>query len=558
MPGLNVLFGSKPDELKNALFRLMRGHYRVQAGPFCLILSIILATLYNIPFWKSVIAVESGAHSPANILFLTSFWVLITALLNILINIFCAKFILKPVAIFIVLSASIALYFIYAYGVMIDRFMIENVIETDMNEIRDLLNPEIFVFVFLAGLIPALLIAKIKITYYGFVKQLSLNLLNMAASLIVSVAIMFAFYADFASISQNHRYLRSLLIPSSYLNSTAAYFRHQPALAGPLIAVGADAAKAVSWDMHARKSVTVLVVGETARARNFGFYGYTRDTTPSLEREDIIAFKEFYSCGTSTAVSLPCMFSILTRKGFNKSEALRHENVLDIISRSGIQVIWRDNNSGCKGVCDRVEFQDFSRLETGSCNSEECYDEVLLTDLGSMIDQLDHDLFIVLHQKGSHGPAYYKRVPEEFERFGPACKDPQLKNCTQQEIVNAYDNSILYTDHVLNRIIDFLKSRERQYDTALIYVSDHGESLGEGNLYLHGAPYALAPEEQTHIPFFIWLSEGYISDFELNEKCLRQKSDEMYSHDNLFHSLLGLLDIVTADYDKNLDITACP
>jgi lipid A ethanolaminephosphotransferase len=405
-------------------------------------------------------------------------------------------------------------------------------------------------------LVPAFLIARIKITYHGFIKQLLLNLCNVAASLIVSAAIIFAFYEDFASISQNHRDLRSLLIPSSYIHSTIAYFRRHPALAGPLIPVGVDAAKAASWNTHARKSVTVLVVGETARAANFGFYGYARDTTPALEQENIIAFGHFYSCGTSTAVSLPCMFSMLTRKGFNKPEALQHENVLDVIARSGIPVIWRDNNSGCKGVCDRVEFEELSTLGTESCNTEECYDEVLLTGLETMIDQSDHDLFIVLHQKGSHGPAYYKRVPREFEQFEPVCKDPQLKNCAQQEIINAYDNTILYTDHVLSRVVGILKSREMQYDTAMLYVSDHGESLGEKNIYLHGTPYAFAPEEQIHIPFLIWLSESYKSDFGINEQCLRQKADGSYSHDNLFHSLLGMLNISTADYDKSLDIFA--
>ncbi len=547
MPGITEFLGSRLRPARqNALFSM-------PAGYLCFILSAVLVTLYNIPFWKALIATQGGPGL-RNTLFLISFWILLTALLNVLLNIFCLQFVMRPIAILIVVSSSIALYFIQAYGVMIDPSMIENVAETDIREIRDLLNPGIFTFVILTGLLPALVIARIRIVYKGFIRQLALNLLNIAASLVVAAIILFSCYEDYASLSQNHRYLRSMLVPSSYLHSTAAYFGKRLKATGPLIPVGADAAKAVSWTMHRRRSVTILVIGETARAKNFGLYGYTRDTTPQLARENIIAFENFHACGTSTAISLPCMFSVLTRAGFGKAKALSRENILDVIARSGMRVIWRDNNSGCKGVCDRVEYKDLSRHE--GCDGGECYDEILLEGLEVIIDRAERDLFIVLHQKGSHGPAYYKRVPEAFRRFTPVCNDGELKNCPGSDIVNAYDNTILYTDHVLARIIGLLQNRESRYDTALLYVSDHGESLGEKNLYLHGTPYLLAPEEQIHIPFLLWLSPAYAEDFGIDAQCLRQKTAEPYSHDNLFHSLLGMLDIATADYKKSLDIFA--
>ncbi len=557
MPGIAEFLSSRfKSEKQNMLLRLLGGQQRIKAGYFCLILSAALVTLYNLPFWNAVIEAQGGI-TPRNAIFLVFFWVLIAALLNGFLNIFCMQFILRPLAILMVVSSSIALYFIQAYGVMIDPSMIENVAETDIAEIRDLINPGILIFVFFTGLIPALVITRLKIVYRGFIKQLALNLINIAGSFLVAIIILFSFYEDYASLSQNHRDLRSILVPSSYLHSTAAYLKKRAKAVGPLIPVGADAGKAAAWNSHARRSVTILVLGETARAKNFGFYGYERNTTPELNKENIIAFKKFHSCGTSTAISLPCMFSPLGRDEFSKSKALHHENILDVISRAGIKVIWRDNNSGCKEVCDRLEFEDLGRIKTGDfCNSEECYDEILLEGLEAIINQADQDLFLVLHQKGSHGPAYYKRVPEGFRTFVPVCNDSELKNCSPAAIVNAYDNTILYTDHVLARIIGLLKKLEPQRDTALLYVSDHGESLGEKNLYLHGMPYLVAPEEQTHIPFLLWLSPEYAQDFGINTQCLRQKTDGMYTHDNLFHSLLGILDISTRDYDKTLDISA--
>jgi lipid A ethanolaminephosphotransferase len=346
-------------KLKNVF---LSGQWRIRSEYFCLALSILLVTLYNFPFWKGVIAVRGGA-GPGDIPFLLSFWLLLVALLYGFLSLFCAKFILRPLAVALILSTSIALYFIHSYGILIDPSMVENVVETDPAEVRDLLSPGIFIFVLLTGLVPAFLITRVRIVYRGFVRQLLLNLLNMAAGLAVASVILFNFYEDFASFSQNHRELRFVLLPSSYIHSTISYMRSRAHSSAALIPVGADAAKAATWSAHARRSVTVLVVGETARAANFGMYGYGRNTTPELAKENIITFSRVHSCGTSTAVSLPCMFSILTRQKFDKAEALRRENVLDVISRAGVQVVWRDNNSGCKGVCDRVEYADFSHFE---------------------------------------------------------------------------------------------------------------------------------------------------------------------------------------------------
>jgi lipid A ethanolaminephosphotransferase len=174
--------------------------------------------------------------------------------------------------------------------------------------------------------------------------------------------------------------------------------------------------------------------------------------------------------------------------------------------------------------------------------------------LEEKIDALEKGGVIVLHQKGSHGPAYFQRIPAEFRKFSPVCHTSQLQECSRSEIINAYDNSILYTDYVLSRLIDFLRQHEEDYDASLIYVSDHGESLGEKGIYLHGMPYMIAPDEQKHVPLLFWMSDGFASRFGVDRDCLLATAGDEFSHDNLFHSLLGLLDIHTGVYAPGQDM----
>ena len=136
----------------------------------------------------------------------------------------------------------------------------------------------------------------------------------------------------------------------------------------------------------------------------------------------------------------------------------------------------------------------------------------------------------------------------------PECATNQVQDCPREQIINAYDNSILYTDYFLSQVIHFLQKNSSQYNTVLLYMSDHGESLGENGIYLHGLPYKIAPDTQIHIPFIMWLSPEFASNFNIDTACLKQHSNEAYSHDNLFHSVLGMLDIQTGEYDAELDI----
>jgi lipid A ethanolaminephosphotransferase len=249
------------------------------------------------------------------------------------------------------------------------------------------------------------------------------------------------------------------------------------------------------------------------------------------------------------------MFVDTGRGGFESRHGTRREGLLDVLQRAGVAVYWRDNNSGCKGVCDRVPHEDLSSLQvSGLCRDGECYDEVLLHGLQAWLDGLDRDALVVLHMKGSHGPAYFRRYPPEFGVFAPACDTIDLARCSRERIVNAYDNTLRYTDHVLSLTIELLRANASRFDTAMLYVSDHGESLGENGLYLHGIPYALAPREQTHVPMLLWLSEGLRGQLGIDTECLKSRQREPLSHDNVFHSVLGLARVRTVAYRQERDL----
>jgi lipid A ethanolaminephosphotransferase len=249
------------------------------------------------------------------------------------------------------------------------------------------------------------------------------------------------------------------------------------------------------------------------------------------------------------------MFSNLTRSKYSDKKAKSQEGLLDLLKRSGYSVLWLDNNSSCKGTCDRVAYEDVKNLKIpGLCNDRECFDNVLLHDIDKKVNAMNGNKVIVLHQKGSHGPDYYNRYPDNMEIFKPVCKVNKLQDCTSEEINNAFDNTIHMTDQFLNNTIEWLKTQNATYNTAMIYLSDHGESLGENNLYLHGMPYLFAPIEQKHVPFFFWFSPSFEQESGINRQCLNAQTDTEYSHDNLFHTTLGLLNVSTSLYKPELDM----
>jgi lipid A ethanolaminephosphotransferase len=315
---------------------------------------------------------------------------------------------------------------------------------------------------------------------------------------------------------------------------------------------------APSWQQRDKPVLFVMVVGESVRAANWGLNDHSpHPTTPELAQRDVINFVDVDSCGTNTEVSVPCLFSMQGRRNYDEDAIRGSESLLHVLQRAGLQVVWRDNQSGCKGVCEGLEVQRPDPQASPSlCDGDRCLDEALLQGAEGLLRDTHGNLVLVLHQLGNHGPAYYKRYPAEFRRFTPTCDTDDLSRCSREEIANSYDNAVLYTDHALARTIDMLKSQQAHYDTALLYVSDHGESLGEKGLFLHGMPYAIAPSEQTKVPMAMWFSPGYAKSFGLDLACLRLRARQPASHDNVFHSILGLLDVRTGVLDPSMDLSA--
>jgi lipid A ethanolaminephosphotransferase len=411
--------------------------------------------------------------------------------------------------------------------------------------------------------LPSLLIARLDVQFpkggRGLLKRGGVA----GASLVVATLLLLVFFKSLAPALREHRELRFLLTPTNYIQATNSYLRAKfsvPVVVAPL---GRDAIRGAMWNGKARKTVTFIVVGETARAMNFSLNGYQRNTNPLLSKQQgLINFTDVQSCGTATAVSLPCLFSVLGRENYSESKAHGQEGLLDVLSHAGFQVLWRDNNSGCKGVCARVQYEDLSVAAPGDtfCVDGECYDERLLEGLPELIRKSDKDLVVVLHQKGSHGPAYAKRYPRTFARFTPECNGSEFERCSPASITAAYDNTIVYTDYFLSKTIDLLRrsSEADNVDTAMLYFSDHGESLGEKNMYLHGAPYMLAPREQTQVPMMLWMSDRYSERFHIDRTCLMARRSQSFSHDNIFHSVLGMLNVSTAVLNPKLDLfNAC-
>lgn len=519
------------------------------------ITSILFVVFYNVRFFRNVIAVYPV--DTQNIGFIFSLFILFISFTFLFFALISSSRTIKFILAVLFLFSSLTSYFMDNYGVIFDHNMIRNIFETNWNEVFDLITIKMFFYFLLLGILPVIFICRLKISHFGLKKSLLLRTRNFFISIIVSVLIVSFFGKHYTSFFREHGRLRGYVNPYMYIYGFGKYIgRKFFKKDTTLVAIGRDA-KIICPDGENRKykKLVIVVVGEAARADHFSLNGYGRDTNPYLKNEDVINFTKMYSCGTSTAYSVPCMFSIFTRKEFSNEKEDRTENVLDVLSHTGqVDILWRDNNSSSKGVAARVTYEDYKTPELNPvCSDGECRDEGMIVGLDEYVSQhKGKNILIILHQMGNHGPAYYKRYPKEFERFSPVCTTNQIEKCSKEELVNAYDNAIVYTDYFLYKVIDFLKKHDETHKTAMIYLSDHGESLGENGIYLHGIPYFIAPESQKHIAGLMWFGDKMKSDFDI--KAIKKKKDKQLCHDYLFHTLLGLFKVSTKYYNRELDI----
>lgn len=510
--------------------------------------ALYLVAFANLAFFRNVLA-TFGA-TPGGYAHALSLGLVLAGVLTLLLSILCVGRVLKPLLAVLFLVSSLTAYFMDTYNVFIDGDMLANAVATDPREVRDLLTPRLGLYLLLLGVLPVVVLLRLEIRARALAVAVRARAALALSALLVALALIVASSGFYASFFREHKALRHYTNPTGPLYSVYKFgrrgARHNAAAPQPI----AEDVRLPERDVD--RELVIMVVGETARADRFSLNGYARDTNPRLAREDVTSFTQVTACGTSTVTSVPCMFAIYDRDHFSGERATGTENLLDVLTRAGVNVLWRDNNSDSKGVALRVPMEDYRSPEVNTLCNPECRDEGMLVGLQDYIDRHPTgDILIVLHQMGSHGPAYYKRYPGEFRAFTPTCETNQLDSCTQEEISNTYDNTILYTDHFLSRVLALLRANDDGFETAMLYVSDHGESLGESGVYLHGLPYVFAPDAQIRVPLVAWFGRNYD---DLDRAALRQLRDRPLSHDNIFHTMLGLFEAGTGVYDPKLDL----
>ena len=532
-------------------FKLDRLRIRTTATVVNLVAAVFLVCCANRSLWRAF--ASELASTPGRWLLLGVSGVILVLVFNSLLSLFSFRRIHKPLLIVVIGIAALSSYYMESYRIVINGQMITNLLETDFREASEQLSWALFGHLTVWAVLPAGLLMLTQIRYRPWRRELLVRSGVVGVSLALVAVLLLANFKALLLFGREHSKLRMYVNPTYPIYSVFKTLRTNYAARRkePLRVIAADARRTPA--RVASRTAVIYVVGETARAEQFSLNGYQRETNPELGKRNVISFTDVQACGTDTAGALPGMFCHLGKRRYSPREAKKCENVLDVLQRAGVEVLWRDNNSGSKAIADRVKYESLSRARDAAlCSSGECYDEILLQNLDQLLRGNSGDMLVVLHQKGSHGPSYYKRTPKEFKVFLPECDREDVQNCDRQSIINAYDNTIVYTDHVLARLIDLLAAQG--YPTAMLYVSDHGESLGENNIYLHGLPRAIAPRQQTHVPMIFWASPDYFEAKTIDPVLLAASRSQPYSHEHLFHSLLGLFDVQTAAYQTNLDL----
>lgn len=504
-------------------------------------------------FWDRIV-VQDLAHASADrVIYLFALGLAMVSAQAAFLSAFSWGRLAKLAAISFTLIAAVAHYYSATYGILFDTGMLRNVLATDAQETLELITTDLIVSICLFSALPIALIIVFPIQPLPWYRRAISKALTMLVLIGVTVVCLTANYKTFSAEMRNQREIRHLIVPISPLVSLARVLGSRTAeVSVQKRPLDLNAVRKLSVGGDARPRLTVVVVGETVRAQNWGLSGYSRQTTPhlsQLSRTELFNFSYAQACGTSTEVSVPCMFSVFGLEKYDERKIRQTESVLSLLQRLGVMTSWIDNQSGCKGACDGVPTFTAGSSGIAIIRSESggVLDENLIGALRNTISPTPVDQVIVLHMIGNHGPAYSDRYPEDYAKFLPECKDKSLANCDQSSITNSYDNAILYADYVLSRLIEQLKALPDR-DVALTYVSDHGESLGEGGLYLHGLPRFIAPEEQLRVPFFFWIPAATQRSLRVQTDCLTKTASTFTTHDLLAHTLLGFYDVRTSEY----------
>ena len=541
------------DIIKN-IFNNIRSHtIKLNLNEFVFLISLLNSIFFTYPLFSKLLNYNFNKITyflVGSLVFLLSL-----AISNILYSVILWKKSCKYIAFVLFFINSIVLYYMAIFNIAIDFNMIVNLFETNTKEAKEFITIKFILFILSFNIVFGYIIFKkiliIDNTYY--IKQ---KIISIFISICVAISIItpcYLFESSFLFLRHNQTTI-NFLIPVNYIGGIIEY--SQKSLSKKfhkkeLFSITNDLK---FTDNKTKKNLIFFVIGESARSKNFSLNGYDRNTNEFLEKQNnLISFKNFYSCETSTEPTLICTFSHFSRNNFNYNEAFKYETLLHILNKVGIKVIWRSNNGRCKQIACKDGTISNSIVKSFGT---ELYDDLLLKSAKFNVENLtnkDNNAVLFLHMWGSHGPVYANKFPKDFQKFNPSC-ETSIEKCDLEKIVNSYDNSLYYSSYIVNEMIEYLKTKEKEYNVGLIFMSDHGESLGENNTFLHSAPYDTAPIDQKNPAFFMWFSQDFADEFNLDLNCLRQHKDDYFSQDNIFHSMLGLFDISSKFYQKELDI----
>lgn len=494
---------------------------------FVLLMSLLNFVFFHLPFFN--FAFENVDYKSFNGIILIISLVVVMLVANAFtfyLIFFLSRFVGKFLLVLFFLINSVAVYFVNTYSVIIDESMIGNILNTNYEESSSFFSFKLVLYILLFGILPSIYIIKVKIIKEPVKKFL----IQFSLSLLFIIVLAFANASNWLWIDKNSKRLGGLAMPWSYTVNTSLFYIHQYKKNEKEILLPNAKIK------DNVKSVVVLVIGESARSQNFSLYGYQKNTNPLLSKTKNVFHFNANSGATYTTAGVKCILE------HTNSDDL-YEILPNYLYRNNVEVIWRTTNWGEPPVHIK-QYQKRDVLQK-DCKGEGCnYDEVLLNRLKEQIlASTKNKILIVLHTSTSHGPTYSKKYPPQFETFKPVCNSVELGKCSQQELLNAYDNTIVYTDYILSKVIEDLQQL-KEYKSTMIFVSDHGESLGEKNLYMHGVPLSFAPKEQYEIPFIVWVSD--------NSKQL--KPNKVLSQNHVFHSVLNFLNIESPVYNEKMNI----
>ncbi|MBQ3695908.1 MAG: sulfatase-like hydrolase/transferase [Alphaproteobacteria bacterium] len=516
-------------------------HFKLPFLTYSFIYALWTVGVYNTYFWRQVWSTVSPW------VFVVLILMSITGLM-IFQSILFARKTVKPLSILLLITNSIAGYFITAYHLVLNKTMLMNILDTNFFEATEWMGISFWVYVILFGIVPSIVVWRLKIEFEPF-KLHFRKTLSLLAIMLFLLSIFLPYRTSVKIYLKTNFNLRYQFVPTGYVSGVVGVIsNYLKKVEGLNTTAGMEFHP--YWKGK-KKNLFVFVLGESARDANFSLSGYRRNTAEPLQAflRDMIVFKKTESCGVVTRVSVPCMFNAFTRENYKEQALPYTTNALDILSQNGIDLLWLDNELGCNKVCRNIQTEY-------TCETRDCVDMLLNDAFRDKMSGFTKDTFVVLHQRGSHGPRYDLRVPAEYKKWKPYCDRADSTSCAYEELVNTYDNTMYYTSLVIADLIKTLSKMTDEYNPVLMYISDHGESLGEGEIYGHGGDFKDAPDVQKQVPFFVWMPKSTRQALGMSKRCMRNKTKQQQTQDAIFHSILGWAGISTDVYDEKLDIFA--